>query len=107
MMDGPEPIEGGTLLTIAAEIISKEPEGFVIRITNDEKDETKTVESVRDYAEYLIESVNESERDNFVATWLPSPNARRYDIDLVGMQLSMMQDWMNEELGNGDGPMPL
>jgi len=106
MMNGPEPIEGGTLLTIAAEIISKEPEGFEIRITNDEKDETRTVESVRDYVEYLIESVNESERDNFVATF-PSPKARRYDIDLVGMQLSMMQDWMNEELGDANGPTPL
>ncbi len=106
-MDAPEPIEGGTLLTIAAEIISREPDGFEIRITNDESNETKTVQSVRDYAEYLLESVNASSRDNFVATWLPSPHARRYDIDLVGMELSMMQEWMDQELGDSNGPTPL
>jgi len=102
-MEGLEPIEGGTLLTIAAEIISKEPDGFVIHVTNDESGEEKTVESVRDYVEFLIESVNDSERDNFVASWLPSPNARKVDIDLVGMQLGMMQEWMEEELGESHG----
>jgi hypothetical protein len=39
--------------------------------------------------------------DNFVAKWLPSPNARRRDIDLVGMQLGMMQRWMEEEIKQG------
>jgi len=89
----------GTLLRVSAEIISVEPEGFEIHVTNDEKDETKVFTTVRDYAEYLIESVNTSTRDNFIAPWLPSPNARRYDIDLVGMELSMMQEWMEKELG--------
>jgi len=89
----------GTLLTVSAEIVSVEPEGFEIHVTNDEKNETKVFTTVREYAEYLIESVNTSRRDNFIAPWLPSPNARRYDIDLVGMQLSMMQEWMEKELG--------
>jgi len=93
----------GTLLTVSAEIISKEPEGFEIKVTNDEKNETKIFNSVREYAEYLIESVNTSRMDNFIAPWLPSPNARRYDIDLVGMQLSMMQEWMEKELGESHG----
>ena len=97
----------GTLLKIEAEIISKEPEGFEIRVSNNETGETKTFDSVRGYAEFLVESVNHSKMDNFIAPWLPSPNARRYDIDLVGMQLSMMQEWMEKELGEGDGPMPL
>jgi hypothetical protein len=88
----------GTLLTITAEIISQEPEGFIIRIHNDERNETFDAKSVRQYAEYLIRSVNGSIRDNFVAKWLPSPDARKEDIDLVGMQLGMMQEWMEKEL---------
>ncbi len=92
----------GTLLTITAEIISKEPKGFIIKIYNDERQETVEVNSVREYAEYLIESVNSSVMDNFVAKWLPSPNARRRDIDLIGMQLGMMQEWMEKELMQQD-----
>ena len=88
----------GSLLTVSAEIVSREPEGFVIRVTNDETGETIEAETVREYAEFLIQSVNRSARDNFVAKWLPSPNARRYDIDLIGMQLGMMQEWMEKEL---------
>ncbi len=102
-MEERKPVEGGTLLTISAEIFSRDPEGFEIHITNDERGETKIVEGVRDYAEYLIESVNESERDNFVANWLPSPHARKVDIDLIGMQLGMMQEWMDNELGESHG----
>jgi hypothetical protein len=97
----------GTLLKIEAEIISKDPEGFEIRVSNSETGRTETFDTVRGYAEFLIESVNHSKMDNFIATWLPSPHARRYDIDLVGMQLSMMQEWMEKELGDGDGPLPL
>jgi O-succinylbenzoate synthase len=92
----------GTLLTITAEIISKEPKGFIIRIHNDEKQETVEVSSTREYAQYLIESVNTSVMDNFVAKWLPSPNARRRDIDLIGMELGMMQEWMEKELLQSD-----
>lgn len=89
----------GTLLTVSAEIFSVEPEGFEIHVTNDEKNEKKIFTSTRGYAEYLIESVDSSRRDNFIAPWLPSPHARRYDIDLIGMELSMMQEWMEKELG--------
>jgi hypothetical protein len=88
----------GTLLTIEAEIISKEPEGFIIKVHNSETGKTFEAQSVREYAEFLVESVNSSVMDNFVAKWLPSPNARRRDIDLVGMQLGMMQQWMEEEI---------
>jgi hypothetical protein len=97
-----EPIPGGSLLTVSAEIVSVDPEGFIIKIHNDERNETFEAKSVREYAEYLIRSVNGSTRDNFVAQWLPSPNARRADIDLIGMQLGMMQDWMEKELQQGD-----
>ena len=93
----------GTLLTVSAEIFSVEPEGFEIHVTNNEKNEKKIFTTVRGYAEYLIESVNTSRKDNFVAPWLPSPHARRYDIDLVGMELSMMQEWMEKELGETEG----
>ncbi|WP_456392256.1 hypothetical protein [Nitratifractor sp.] len=96
-----EPVEGGSLLTVTAEIVSLEPEGFIIKIHNDERNETFEAKSVREYAEYLIRSVNGSMRDNFVARWLPSPNARRVDIDLIGMQLGMMQEWMEQELKQG------
>ncbi len=89
----------GTLLTISAEIVSKEPEGFIIKVRNDETNEVLEAESVREYAEFLIKSVNSSLRDNFVATWLPSPDARKEDIDLIGMQLGMMEEWMNKEMG--------
>ncbi len=93
-----EPIKNGTLLTITAEIVSIEPKGFIIKIHNSETDETFEANSVREYAEYLIQSVNQSSKDNFVANWIPSPNARKYDIDLIGMQLGMMQEWMDKEL---------
>lgn len=86
------------LLEIDAEIISKD-DGFIIEITNSEKRESVRVNNVRDYAQYLIESVNTSLCDDFVANWLPSPQAKRADIDLIGMQLGMMQEWMDKELG--------
>jgi len=35
--------------------------------------------------------------DNFIAKWLPSPNARKRDIDLVGMELGVIQEWMEKE----------
>ncbi len=94
----------GSLLTVSAEIISQEPEGFIIRVKNDETGETVEAQSVREYAEFLIESVNRSARDNFVATWLPSPRARKRDIDLIGMQLGMMDRWMQEELRQAEAP---
>jgi hypothetical protein len=90
------------LLTITAEIVSKEPKGFIIKIYNDETQESVEVNSTREYAEYLIESVNSSVMDNFVAKWLPSPNARRRDIDLIGMELGMMQRWIEEEIMHQD-----
>jgi len=96
-----EPTKDGTLLTIASEIFSVEPEGFEIHVSNDEKNQKEVFTSVRDYAEYLIESVNTSTKDNFVADWLPSPHARKVDIDMIGMQLGMMQEWMEKELGEG------
>jgi hypothetical protein len=93
----PQPNEGRALLKIDAQIIS-EGDDFIIEITNSEKKETIRVDNVRDYAEYLVESVNNSLCDDFVANWLPSPKAKRVHIDLIGMQLGMMQEWMEENL---------
>jgi hypothetical protein len=93
----PKPRGDRALLRIDAQIISND-DGFIIEITNSEKKETIRVDNVRDYAEYLIESVNNSLCDDFVANWLPSPKAKRADIDLIGMQLGMMQEWMDKEL---------
>ena len=94
----PQANEGRALLKIDAKIIS-DGDDFIIEITNSEKKETVRVNSVRGYAEYLIESVNNSLCDDFVANWLPSPKAKRAHIDLIGMQLGMMQEWMDKELG--------
>jgi len=88
-----------SLLKLTAEIISQEPEGFVIKVKNSEKSETIECESTREYAEYIIDSVNTSRCDDFVAEWKPSPKARRVDIDMIGMQLGMMQEWMDKEMG--------
>ena len=85
------------LLTISAEIISTDS-GFIIKIKNSETGEELEVDNVRDYAQYLIQSVNNSKCSSFKAKWLPSPKAKRRDIDLIGMQLGMMQKWMDEEL---------
>ena len=85
------------LLTIEAEIESQD-DGFIIRIKNSETGETKEVDNVRDYAEYLVESVNSSLCDDFTAVWKKSPKAKRADIDLIGMQLGMMQQWMDEQI---------
>ena len=87
-----------SLLKIDAEIISLNEDDFIIKITNSEKNETIEVDNVRDYAAYLIDSVNSSKCDDFVANWLPSPKAKRKHIDLIGMQLGMMQQWMDQEL---------
>jgi hypothetical protein len=97
-----DPIEGGTLLKLTAEIYSIDPEGFVISVKNSETNTTKKCNTTREYAEYIIESVNDSHLDNFVAEWAPSPHARKVDIDMIGMQLGMMQEWMEEELGEGN-----
>ena len=93
----PKPRDNRALLRIDAEIIS-DGDDFIIKITNSEKRESIEVDNVRDYAEYLIESVNNSLCDDFVANWLPSPKAKRAHIDLIGMQLGMMQEWMDKEL---------
>ncbi len=85
------------LLQIDAQIESND-DGFIIKIKNSETGEKLEVDSVRDYAEYLIQSVNTSRCDDFVANWLPSPKAKKRDIDLIGMQLGMMQEWMDKEL---------
>ena len=85
------------LLTIEAEIESID-DGFVIKTKNSETQETKNIESVREYAEYLVESVNSSLCDDFTAVWKKSPKAKKADIDLIGMQLGMMQEWMDEQL---------
>ncbi len=93
------------LLKLTAEIISLEPEGFIIKVTNNEKDETVECHSTREYAEYIIDSVNTSKYDDFTAIWKPSPKARRIDIDMIGMQLGMMQEWMDKEMGiEGEEP---
>ncbi len=86
------------ILKIEAEIISLNKDDFIIKIKNSETKEELEVNNVRDYAEYLIQSVNNTKCDHFVAKWLPSPKASQYHIDLIGMQLSMMQKWMDEEL---------
>ncbi len=89
--------ENRALLTIEAEIESLD-DGFIIKIKNSETGEKLEVDNVRDYAEYLVESVNSSLCDDFTAVWKPSPKAKRADIDLIGMQLGMMQKWMDEQL---------
>jgi len=93
----PQPREGRELLRIDAQIVSHD-DGFTIKISNSETKESVEVNSVRDYAEYLVESVNKSLCDDFVANWLPSPKAQKRDIDFIGMQLGMMQEWMDKEL---------
>ncbi len=93
----PKANKGRALLRIDAKIESTD-DGFLIKISNSETGEKVEVDNVRDYAEYLVDSVNKSACDDFVANWLPSPNAKRADIDLIGMQLGMMQEWMDKEL---------
>ena len=88
-----------TLLTITAEIISNLNEGYLIKLYNDETDEATTVESVDAYADYIIASVNSSQRANFKAVWLPSPNAKRADIDQIGVKLGEIQKRFDIEIG--------
>jgi len=92
----------GTLLTITAEIISNLNEGFLIKLYNDETDEATTVTSVDDYADYIISSANNSKCEDFKAVWLPSPNAKRADIDLIGMQLGEVQSRFDKEIDGQD-----
>jgi len=97
-MNKQKPTEG-TTLTITAEIISNLDDGFIIKLYNDETDEAISVNSVDEYANYIIDSVNASKSENFIAQWVPSPNARREDIDLIGMKLSALQKRFDEEIG--------
>jgi len=101
----PKAKDGRSLLKIDAEIVSND-DGFIIKIKNSETGEELEVDNVRDYAEYLVESVNRSMCDDFAANWLPSPKAKRSDIDLIGMQLGMMQEWMDKELNIGGNEEP-
>ncbi len=88
----------GTTLTISAEIISNLNDGFIIKLYNDETDEAVSVTSVDEYADYIIAAVKDSKSENFTAQWLPSPNAKRADIDLVGMKLGMIQKRFDDEI---------
>jgi hypothetical protein len=94
--------ENRSLLRVIAKIIS-EGDDFIIEIRNSERDETVRVDSVKDYAKYLIESVNTSKCDDFKVEWLPSPEAKREHIDLIGMQLGMMHQFMENELSFQEG----
>jgi len=89
----------GTLLTITAEIISNLNEGYIIKLYNDETDEATTVDNVDAYADYIINAVNHSACDDFKAVWLPSPNARRSDIDQIGIKLGEIQQRFDIEIG--------
>jgi len=102
----PKAKKGRALLRIDAEIVSND-DGFIIKIKNSETGEELEVDNVRDYAEYLVQSVNSSMCDDFAANWLPSPKAKRRDIDLIGMQLGMMQEWMDKELNTEGDPNAL
>ena len=92
----------GILLTVTAEIISNLDEGFLIKLYNDETDEATTVTSVDDYADYIINAANTSKCADFKAVWLPSPNAKRADIDLIGMQLGEVQSRFDKEIEGQD-----
>ena len=89
----------GTLLTITAEIISNLNEGYIIKLYNDETDEATSVTDVDAYADYIINAVNNSQRDDFKAVWLPSPNAKRADIDQIGVRLGEIQKRFDIEIG--------
>ena len=97
-MDNQEKIEG-TLLTITAEIISNLNEGYIIKLYNDETDEATTVNNVDEYADYIISSVNNSKCADFKAVWVPSPNAKRADIDQIGIKLGEIQQRFDIEIG--------
>jgi len=95
---GKEATDKNTLLTITAEIISNLNEGYLIKLYNDETDEASTVNSVDAYADYIISSANHSKRDDFKAVWLPSPNAKRADIDAIGIRLGEIQSRFDKEI---------
>jgi hypothetical protein len=101
-MDNQEKIEG-TLLTITAEIISNLNEGYIIKLYNDETDEATTVSNVDEYADYIISSVNNSKCADFKAVWVPSPNAKRADIDQIGVKLGEIQQRFDIEIGAEEG----
>jgi len=88
----------GTLLTVTAEIISNLNEGYLIKLYNDETDEATTVSNVDDYADYIISSANNSKCEDFKAVWLPSPNAKRADIDQIGIRLGEIQQRFDTEI---------
>ncbi len=92
----------GTLLTITAEIISNLNDGYIIKLYNDETDEATTVTNVDEYADYIISAVNNSKCEDFKAVWLPSPNARRADIDQIGIKLGEIQQRFDIEIGEKD-----
>jgi hypothetical protein len=102
IMDNQEKIEG-TLLTITAEIISNLNEGYIIKLYNDETDEATTVSNVDEYADYIISSVNNSKCADFKAVWVPSPNAKRADIDQIGITLGEIQQRFDIEIGAEEG----
>ena len=91
--------EKGTLLTITAEIISNLNQGYIIKLYNDETDEATTVSDVDAYADYIINAVNNSQREDFKAVWVPSPNAKRADIDQIGIKLGEIQQRFDIEIG--------
>ena len=95
-MDMNEEVLDGTMLVVSAEIVTVDENVFMIKLYNDEINEMVTVWSVDEYADYLIHSINNSAMDNFSAKWLPSPNASRKHIDLIGMQLGNIQQKLDE-----------
>jgi len=91
-------IPDGTMMTVTAEIVTLDENSFMIKLYNDETNEVASVGSVDEYADYIIVAVNKSGMDNFSAKWLPSPNASRKHIDLIGMQLGNIQQRFDEEI---------
>ncbi|NKQ41607.1 MAG: hypothetical protein HF962_08555 [Sulfurovum sp.] len=95
--------KSNSLLTVTAEIISEFDEGFQIKLHNDETDEVLSVKTVDEYADYIISNANNSKKDDFKAIWLPSPYARKEDIDFIGTKLGEIQKRFDTEIEVKEG----
>ena len=94
-------MENESVLIVEAEILPNGLGGWVIKVVNKETNEERFCESIEEYSAFLNECVYSTEKDNFQAIWLESPQATPEMIADVRHKLMKFYDTIeqNSKLG--------
>ncbi|WP_200763922.1 hypothetical protein [Nitrosophilus alvini] len=87
------------ILVVTASIEPNGLGGWYIKAVNTETDEVRNCNTIQEYSDFLTESVYQTEKENFKAVWLESPNATKEMIEDVRYKLVKFHEDM-ESMGS-------